>query len=122
MGLMLSTTKKGMITQLMMKDAYIYPWIHRLSLRQNIWKTLKKKQKLKRFCVGVASVGATACSSDTESHKNIKNWREAMKHLPRIDRAGVLRRSGSVLILERWPSGVRWKKSTLASNSGKRPL
>ena len=49
----------------------------------------------------MASVGATACSSDTKSHKNIKNWREAAKYLPRIDRAGVLRRSGSVLILEK---------------------
>ena len=49
----------------------------------------------------MASAGATACLSDTESHKNIKNWREAVKYLPRIDRAGALRRSGSVLILEK---------------------
>ena len=49
----------------------------------------------------MAFAGATACSSDTESHKNIKNWREAVNYLPRIDRAGVLRRSSSVLILEK---------------------
>ena len=29
----------------MMKDAYIYPWIHRLSLRQNIWKKSGKETK-----------------------------------------------------------------------------
>ena len=49
----------------------------------------------------MASAGATVCSSDTESHKNIKNWREAVKYISRLDREGVFRPIGAVLILEK---------------------
>ena len=29
------------------------------------------------------------------------SWRQTVNYLPRVDRAGILRRSGSVLILEK---------------------
>ena len=62
---------------------------------------LKNNQKATRFCIDVASAGATISSANAKSHKNIKNWREAVKYLPRVDRAGVLRRMGSVLTLDK---------------------
>ena len=49
----------------------------------------------------MAAAGAISYSANTESQKNIKNWREAMKYLSRVDRAGVLRRMGSVLTLDK---------------------
>ena len=77
----------------------------------------------------MAAAGAISCSANAESHKSIKNWREAVKYLPRVDRAGVLRRMGSVLTLdkvalrramEREYAGQRqWKGAAVeCSNSG----
>ena len=49
----------------------------------------------------MATAGAISYSANTESYKNIRSWREAVKYLPRVDRAGVLRRMGSVLTLDK---------------------
>ena len=49
----------------------------------------------------MAATGAISCSANAESQKSIKNWREAVKYLPRVDRAGVLRWMGSVLTLDK---------------------
>ena len=49
----------------------------------------------------MAVASAISCSADTKSFKNIKSWREAVKYLPRVGRAGVLRRMGSVLTLDK---------------------
>ena len=40
---------------------------------------------------------ATACSASAGLNKLMKEWREAVKYLPRVDRAGLMRRCGSVL-------------------------
>ena len=37
--------------------------------------------------------------TSVRSQKNIKSWREAVKYLPSVDRARILRKSGSVLTL-----------------------
>ena len=47
----------------------------------------------------MAAVGATACPVGMRSLKNIKNWREAVKNFPSVDRARFLRKSGFVLTL-----------------------
>ena len=49
----------------------------------------------------MVSTGSTVYSTDAESYKNIKSWREVAKYLPRVDKVGILRRSGSILILEK---------------------
>ena len=49
----------------------------------------------------MAATGAISCSANAESQKNIKSWREAVKYLPRVHRAGVLRCMGSVLTLDK---------------------
>ena len=68
---------------------------------KKVRKMKKKYKKLKRLYIGLAVIGAISYPPNTKSHKSIKNWREAMKYLPRIDRAGVLRRMGSVLTLDK---------------------
>ena len=50
--------------------------------------------------MGVASVSATFCSANAKSYKNIKNRKEPMKYLPKIDKAEILSRSGSIFIFE----------------------
>ena len=49
----------------------------------------------------MAIVGTISYSANIESYKNIKIWREVVKYLPRVNRAGVLRRMGSVLTLDK---------------------
>ena len=49
----------------------------------------------------MAPAGAISYLANTESYKNIKSWREAVKYLTRVDRAGVLRWMGSVLTLDK---------------------
>ena len=77
----------------------------------------------------MAAAGAISCSVNAESQKSIKSWREAVKYLPRVDRAGVLKRVGSVLTLdqvalrraiEREYAGQRQRKGAAVecSNSG----
>ena len=49
----------------------------------------------------MAATGATACPTNIGSQKSIKNWREAVKYLNgSVDRARLLRKSGSVLTLD----------------------
>ena len=47
----------------------------------------------------MAIAGATASPASIRSLKNIKSWREAVKDLPSVDRARILRKNGSVLTL-----------------------
>ena len=47
----------------------------------------------------MASGNATACSTSAGLNKLMKEWREAIKYLPRVDRAGLMRRCGSVPFL-----------------------
>ena len=49
----------------------------------------------------MATVGAISYSANTELHKSLKIWREAVKYVPRIDRARILRRMRSVLTLDK---------------------
>ena len=49
----------------------------------------------------MAATSAISCSTNAKSYKNIKNWRKAVKYLPSIDRGGILRRMGSVLMLDK---------------------
>ena len=49
----------------------------------------------------MAAVDAISYSSNAESYKKIKRWREAVEYLPRVVRAGVLRWMGSVLTLDK---------------------
>ena len=48
----------------------------------------------------MASGNATACSASAGLNKLMKEWREAVKYLPRVDRAGLMRRCGSVLTVK----------------------
>ena len=42
----------------------------------------------------MAAAGAISCSANAKSQKNIKIEREAVKYLPRVDRAGVFEADG----------------------------
>ena len=70
--------------------------LNRLVPRRSKWKK-KRYKKGKRSYASVVSVGATCCSASTRSLKEIKNWRETVKYLHRVDRARILRREGSIL-------------------------
>ena len=48
----------------------------------------------------MAFENATACSTSSGLNKTTKEWRESVKYLPRIDRAGIMRRCGSVLTID----------------------
>ena len=48
----------------------------------------------------MASRNATACSTSTGLNRIMKESRESVKYLPRIDRAGIMRRCGSVLTID----------------------
>ena len=48
----------------------------------------------------MASGNATACSASAGLNKIMKEWREFVKYLPRLDRAGIMRRCGSVLTVD----------------------
>ena len=45
----------------------------------------------------MTSGNVTTCSASARSNKLVREWREAVKYLPRVDRAGLMRRCGSVL-------------------------
>ena len=62
----------------------------------------------------MATIGATTCSVGMGLHKNIKNWREAVKYLPSVDRAKFLKRNSSVLTLDIVPL----KKEMEEKNAG----
>ena len=47
----------------------------------------------------MASGNATACSASAGLNKLMKEWREAIKYLPRVDRAGLMRLYGFVLTI-----------------------
>ena len=48
----------------------------------------------------MASRNATACSTSTGLNRIIKEWRESVKYLPRIDRVGIMRGWGFVLTID----------------------
>ena len=48
----------------------------------------------------MAFENVTACSTSSGLNKIMKEWRESVKYLPRIDRAGIMRRCGSVLTID----------------------
>ena len=48
----------------------------------------------------VTSGNVTTCSINTRSNKIVKEWRESAKYLPRMDRARIMRRCGSVLTID----------------------
>ena len=48
----------------------------------------------------MADVNATPCSAAARSSRIVKEWRESVKYLRRIDRARLMRRCGSVLTID----------------------
>ena len=44
----------------------------------------------------MAFAGATRCSTGVGTRKVIKIWREVAEYIPKVDRARILRREGSV--------------------------
>ena len=48
----------------------------------------------------MAAAGATPCSVAARSSRIVKEWRESVKYLRRIDRARLMRRCGSVLMID----------------------
>ena len=48
----------------------------------------------------MAAAGATPCSAAARSSRVVKEWRESVKYLCRIDRARLVRRCGSVLTID----------------------
>ena len=58
---------------------------------------IRETKHLKRSYASMSTAGATVCSTSIGSQKMIKNWREAVKHFHRVDRARFLRRDGSVI-------------------------
>ena len=47
----------------------------------------------------MAAVNATPCMASARSRRIVKEWRESVKYLRNIDRARLMRRCGSVLIV-----------------------
>ena len=48
----------------------------------------------------MAAAGATPCSATARSNKIVKEWRESVKYLRSIDRGRLMRRCGSLLMID----------------------
>ena len=63
------------------------------------------------------AAGATPCSAAARLSRIVKEWRESVKYIPRIDRARLMRRCGSILTVDM--AALRQVKEKNNAASGK---